>query len=123
MSYLSIAAKLVLNVHDLNNEGSIGQSLDIRQIRMVDETGKALEEMPAVSGRMIKHWHLEHMRRRALEVKMPLCNTCSSGQPDRQATAEDPREGIRARRCGPWRDPASGQQRRAHAATREDAQR
>lgn len=89
MSYLSIAAKLVLNVHDLNNEGSIGQSLDIRQIRMVDETGNALEEMPAVSGRMMKHWHLEHMRRRALEAKMPLCNTCGSGQPDRQATAED----------------------------------
>jgi CRISPR-associated protein Cst2 len=87
--YLSLAVKLVLNVHDLNNEGSVGQSLDIRQIRMVDETGKALEEMPAVSGRMMKHWHLEHMRKRALEANLPLCNICKSGQPDRQTKAKD----------------------------------
>jgi len=88
--YLSLAAKLVLNVHDLNNEGSVGQSLDIRQIRMVDEDGKALEEMPAVSGRMMKHWHLEHVRKRALETEtLPLCNICRSGQPDRQTEAED----------------------------------
>ena len=87
--YLSVSAKLVLNVHDLNNEGSVGQSLDIRQIRMVDEDGNSLEEMPAVSGRMMKHWHLEHMRRRALESGLALCSICESGQPDRQAAATD----------------------------------
>jgi CRISPR-associated protein Cst2 len=87
--YLSLAAKLVLNVHDLNNEGSVGQSLDIRQIRMVDESGTALEEMPAVSGRMMKHWHLEHCRKRALDSGMPLCTTCKTGQPDRQTAATD----------------------------------
>ncbi len=87
--YLSLAARLVLNVHDLNNEGSIGQSLDIRQIRMVDESGNPLEEMPAVSGRMMKHWHLEHMRREALNSNLSLCPTCSAGQPDRQTDATD----------------------------------
>ncbi|RLG35554.1 hypothetical protein DRN98_00985 [Methanosarcinales archaeon] len=87
--YLSIAAKLVLNVHDLNNEGSVGQSVDIRQIRMVDEDGNPLEEMPAVSGRMMKHWHLEYMRKKALEDCLDLCPTCKSGQPDRQTDAED----------------------------------
>ena len=88
-SYLAIAAKLVLNVHDLNNEGSVGQSLDIRQIRMVDEQGNPLEEMPAVSGRMMKHWHLEHMRKRALETNCVLCPICKSGQPNRQTDAGD----------------------------------
>jgi len=92
--YLSVAAKLVLNVHDLNNEGSVGQSLDIRQIRMVDENGNPLPEMPAVSGRMMKHWHLEHMRRKALEDNLPLCDTCKAGQPDRQTAATDELEAI-----------------------------
>lgn len=87
--YLSLAAKLVLNVHDLNNEGSVGQSLDIRQIRMVDESGMELPEMPAVSGRMLKHWHLEHIRKRALETNASLCSICKAGQPDRQTEAED----------------------------------
>ncbi len=94
--YLSLAVKMVLNVHDLNNEGSVGQSLDIRQIRMVDENGRELEEMPAVSGRMMKHWHLEHMRKRALEINSMLCSTCKNGQPDRQASAEDEHDAIKA---------------------------
>lgn len=95
VGYLTIAAKMVLNVHDLNNEGSVGQSLDIRQIRMVDELGNPLPEMPAVSGRMMKHWHLEHVRRRALETNTDLCDTCRSGQPDRQTEAEDELEAIK----------------------------
>ena len=93
--YLSLAAKLVLNVHDLNNEGSVGQSLDIRQIRMVDENGNPLEEMPAVSGRMMKHWHLEHIRKSMLETNnLSICDTCRAGQPDRQTEAEDELEAI-----------------------------
>jgi len=88
--YLSIAAKLVLNVHDLNNEGSVGQSLDIRQIRMVDESGRALPEMPAVSGRMMKHWHLEHMLRHELNQDRPkLCSQCKVGEPERKPQDED----------------------------------
>lgn len=88
--YLSLAAKLVLNVHDLNNEGSVGQSLDIRQIRMVDESGKALEEMPAVSGRMMKHWHLEHMlRHEARMTPSKLCAQCKVGEPERKPQDED----------------------------------
>ncbi|AEB07987.1 DevR family CRISPR-associated autoregulator [Desulfobacca acetoxidans] len=93
--YLAVAAKLVLNVHDLNNEGSVGQALDIRQIRMVDENGNPLEEMPAVSGRMMKHWHLEHMRRKALgSSNVKLCSVCESGQPDRQTQATDELQAI-----------------------------
>lgn len=88
--YLSVAAKLVLNVHDLNNEGSVGQSLDIRQIRMVDESGKALGEMPAVSGRMMKHWHLEHMLREELNQTSPkLCDRCKVGEPERKPQDEN----------------------------------
>jgi CRISPR-associated protein Cst2 len=94
--YLSLAAKLVLNVHDLNNEGSVGQSLDIRQIRMVDENGKELKEMPAVSGRMMKHWHLEHMTRAEMELdgnNRKLCDDCKLREPER--TPKDESGGIK----------------------------
>lgn len=88
--YLSLAVKLVLNVHDLNNEGSVGQSLDIRQIRMVDESGRELPEMPAVSGRMMKHWHLEHMlRHEAKLTSAKLCPQCKVGEPERKPQDED----------------------------------
>lgn len=89
---LAVAAKLVVNVHDLNNEGSVGQTTDIRMIRMVDESGKQLGEIPAVSGRMLKHWHLAHVLREELSVGAPqLCDKCKVWEPDRQteATSEE----------------------------------
>jgi len=94
--YLSIATKLILNVHDLNNEGSIGQSLDIRQIKMVDESGGPLGEMPAVSGRMMKHWHLEHMTRAEMELEeysRKLCDDCRLREPER--TPKNESDGIK----------------------------
>lgn len=94
--YLSLAAKLVLNVHDLNNEGSVGQSLDIRQIRMVDENGNELPEMPAVSGRMMKHWHLAHMTRAETELpenSRKLCADCKLQEPER--TPKNETDGIK----------------------------
>lgn len=95
MNYLSVAAKLVLNVHDLNNEGSVGQSLDIRQIRMVDESGKVLEEMPAVSGRMMKHWHLEHMLKEELnQNSSKLCEQCRVWEPERKP--QDENNGVKS---------------------------
>lgn len=89
--YLSVAAKLVLNVHDLNNEGSVGNATDIRQIRMVDESGRPLPEMPAVSGRMMKHWHLAHMLTQELTrgTEAKLCDQCKIWEPERQPTDED----------------------------------
>lgn len=93
--YLSIAVKLVLNVHDLNNEGSVGQSLDIRQIRMVAENGEPLPEMPAVSGRMMKHWHLEYMTKAELNQTQPkLCGQCKAWEPERKP--QDENNGVKS---------------------------
>ena len=95
VGYLTMAAKLVLNVHDLNNEGSVGQSLDIRQIRMVDELGNPLPEMPAVSGRMMKHWHLEHMLKDELnQTSSKLCPQCRVAEPERKP--QDENNGVKS---------------------------
>lgn len=94
--FLTLAAKLIVNVHDMNNEGSIGQTTDIRTIRMVDETGKELGEAPAVSGRMMKHWHMAYMLREELNQSSHplLCDKCKEWKPDRQSDASDETSGV-----------------------------
>lgn len=89
--FLTVAAKLIINVHDMNNEGSIGQTTDIRMIRMVSEDGKELPEAPAVSGRMMKHWHLAYMLKEELSntsQNQKLCEQCKIWEPERQPTDE-----------------------------------
>src|SRR4030042_1884513 len=93
--FLTLAAKLIVNVHDMNNEGSIGQTTDIRTIRMVGEDGKELGEVPAVSGRMMKHWHLAYMLREELNKSNPkLCLQCKTWEPERKP--QDEGNGISA---------------------------
>ncbi|MDA8214767.1 MAG: hypothetical protein M0Z64_05765, partial [Nitrospiraceae bacterium] len=95
--FLTLAAKLIVNVHDMNNEGSIGQTTDIRMIRMVGEDGKELPEAPAVSGRMLKHWHLAYMLREELSNdSKQLCDKCKEWKPDRQSDAKDETSGVTA---------------------------
>lgn len=87
--FLTLAAKLIVNVHDMNNEGSIGQTTDIRMIRMVGEDGTELPEAPAVSGRMLKHWHLAYMLKEELnQTSQKLCEQCKIWEPERQPTDE-----------------------------------
>jgi CRISPR-associated protein Cst2 len=93
--FLTVAAKLIANVHAMNNEGSIGQTTDIRMIRMVGEDGKELGEVPAVSGRMLKHWHLAYMLKEELnQNSSKLCEKCKEWKPDRQSDAKDESSGV-----------------------------
>jgi len=59
--YIGVAIKLVLNMHDLNNE----RAEEIRRIPLIyrDEKGewRVFEEAVAVSGVMVKHWHFAYM--------------------------------------------------------------
>lgn len=91
--FLTVAGRLILNVHDLNNEGSVGQTTDIRMIRTIDENGKE-NEAPAVSGRMLKHWHLAYMLRQELGNTNKLCPQCKISEPERKP--QDESNGIKA---------------------------
>lgn len=56
-------------------------------MEFLDEEGKKIEA-PAVSGRMLKHWHLEGMRQLILHGEyssVPLCAGCKAGEPIRPA--------------------------------------
>lgn len=89
--FLTLAEKLRLNVHDLNNEAIAGNVTDIRTISMIDERGE-IREGTAVSGRMLKHAHYEYMRRQEMRNASPeLCDECLRGEPMRPA--EKPKKG------------------------------
>ena len=89
LRFVTFAVKLQLNVHDLNNEGAFGNVTDIRIIEFLDEKGNKIEA-PAVSGRMLKHWHLECMRRLIMfsgkDKSIKLCDMCMAGEPTRPGT-------------------------------------
>jgi len=85
LKFLTFAVKTQLNVHDLNNEAVAGNVTDIRIMEFLDEDGKRIEA-PAVSGRMLKHWHYEGMRHLILNGSystIPLCAACRIGEPIR----------------------------------------
>lgn len=85
LKFVAFAVKLQLNVHDLNNETVAGNVTDIRIMEFLDENGNRVEA-PAVSGRMLKHWHYEGMRHLILKgpyTDIPLCEGCKAGEPIR----------------------------------------
>lgn len=84
LKFVTFAVKIQLNVHDLNNETSAGNVTDIRLIEFLDESGKKVEA-PAVSGRMLKHWHYEAMRQLGLQENLSFCDACKIGEPVRPA--------------------------------------
>ncbi len=90
LKFVTFAVKTQLNVHDLNNETVAGNVTDIRVITFLDENGKE-QDAPAVSGRMLKHWHYEAMRHLFVNgpyssPPIPLCAGCKTGEPIRPGT-------------------------------------
>jgi CRISPR-associated protein Cst2 len=75
VSSISISARVTLNLHSLNNEGSEGNQTLTRQVTVFDEKGKK-RSVNAVSGDMLKHIHSEHLFHIAKERKLPLCAGC-----------------------------------------------
>lgn len=85
LKFITFAVKMQLNVHDLNNEAVAGNVTDIRMMEFLDENGNRLEA-PAVSGRMLKHWHYEGMKHLIINgsySSIPLCDGCKVGEPIR----------------------------------------
>ena len=82
LKFVTFAVKTQLNVHDLNNEAVAGNVTDIRIMEFLDENGQR-QEAPAVSGRMLKHWHYESMKHLVLNgpYTISLCAGCRAGEP------------------------------------------
>jgi CRISPR-associated protein Cst2 len=82
---LAISARLVINLHSLNNEGTEGNQVQTRQVTIVDQDGD-LKAVNAISGDMFKHIMVEHFQALAMEQgqkKLPLCAGCQTFDADR----------------------------------------
>lgn len=73
--YVKLTGRVIVNVHDLNNEAAIGNFTDIRKVKVVDANGN-VQEVVAVSGNMLKHWHFIYTKR-LLEGKDNFCTYCN----------------------------------------------
>lgn len=60
--FIKLTTRLIVNVHDLNNEASVGTFTDIRRIKLVSSNGE-VKEVVAVSGNMLKHYHFLYTKR------------------------------------------------------------
>lgn len=88
IKFITFAVKTQLNVHDLNNEAVAGNVTDIRIVEFLNEKGER-QEAPAVSGRMLKHWHYEGMKHLIVNgsySSVQLCEGCKAGEPIRPGT-------------------------------------
>ncbi|WP_322510411.1 DevR family CRISPR-associated autoregulator [Chloroflexus sp.] len=67
---LAIAARAVLNLHSLNNEGGEGNQIQTRMVNVFAD-GR-LHNVNAISGDMLKHIQSEHLHRLAMQAQLPL---------------------------------------------------
>ena len=70
MFSLSIAARAVLNLHSLNNEGGEGNQIQTRMVNVFAD-GR-LHSVNAISGDMFKHIQSEHLHQLAVQAGLPL---------------------------------------------------
>lgn len=90
---ISVAARVVMDMHALNNEGNESNRLMTRQVGIVtpvyeDETSSAMSGynravVNAISGDMNKHIFANAFRHIALEQGLPLCEACQALDPAR----------------------------------------
>jgi CRISPR-associated protein Cst2 len=74
--YVGVTVKLLLNMHDLNNE----RAEEIRRVpilyRTKDGKWEVFEEAVAVSGLMIKRWHFTNMVELGVKENLAFCRLC-----------------------------------------------
>ena len=87
---VSISARVLIDMHALNNEGSESNRLMTRQVGIVTpavdeqgESGYRRSTVNAISGDMNKHIFMDYLRHIALDRGLPLCPACVDLDPSR----------------------------------------
>ncbi len=71
VSSLSLSARITLDLHSLNNEGTEGNQQQARMVHIIDQNGQRAV-VNAVSGDMFKHILVEHLIPLLDETRQPL---------------------------------------------------
>ena len=94
---LSICARVVLDMHSLNNEGSEGTHIQTRMVDIVTADGR-IHNVNAISGDMLKHIQAEHLYYIARNgSNLPLCAACRVFDANRISADEEYIAQIRGR--------------------------
>ena len=78
---IAILGRAVWQLHSLNNEGTVGNVTEPRNVRIVDPNTKKAVTTDGVSGEMLKHIHTEIMW--TLAEKKNLCDACKILNPEK----------------------------------------
>jgi len=82
ISSLTLNARLTLNLHNLNNEGTEGNQQQTRMVHIIDADGKR-QVVNAVSGDMFKHILVDHLIPLLRDAGQPLSAPAARHDPDR----------------------------------------
>src|SRR5207302_8784451 len=79
---LSLCARITLDMHSLNNEGTEGNQQMTRMVHILDQQGNR-QVVNAISGDMLKHILVEHLTPLLLEAQQPVSDYAKRLHPDR----------------------------------------
>jgi CRISPR-associated protein Cst2 len=82
ISSLTLNARLTLNLHNLNNEGTEGNQQQTRMVHIIDANGER-QVVNAVSGDMFKHILVDHLIPLLEDAGQPLSAPAARHDPDR----------------------------------------
>src|SRR5579884_1766540 len=82
ISSLAISARVTLDLHNLNSEGTEGNQQQTRMVHIIDQHGNRAV-VNAVSGDMFKHMLVEHLTPLLDAAKQPLSWGARAFNPDR----------------------------------------
>jgi len=91
---LSLCARMTLDLHNLNSEGTEGNQQQTRMVHVVDESGER-RIVNAVSGDMFKHIFVEHLTELLGKEGQPLSSGARQLNPDRVNVDEDFKKAIK----------------------------
>ena len=96
---LSLCAEVVLDLHNLNSEGTEGNQQQTRMVHIVDKDGKR-HVVNAISGDMLKHIFVEHLTPLLEEAGQKLSAGAKMLNPDRVITDPEFKEAIKGKKQG-----------------------
>jgi CRISPR-associated protein Cst2 len=100
ISSLAISARLTMNLHNLNSEGTEGNQQQTRMVHIVDATGHR-QSVNAVSGDMFKHILVEHLTPLLDQAGQPLSPAARQHNPDRIVAGYQPLVDLAGNRSNP----------------------
>lgn len=94
---VAISARLTMNLHNLNSEGTEGNQQQTRMVHVVDAAGNR-ESVNAVSGDMFKRILVDHLIPLLAEAGQPLSPAAQQHSPDRIVQGYEPLQTLAADR-------------------------